>query len=60
MIRILHSTVGRYSKSDAEGYALQKTEKYLLDVFQRNSLATVLGTRLTDRISNSTLYEKCY
>jgi hypothetical protein len=31
----------------------------LLDVFQRNCLRIVLGTRLTDRISNDRLYEKC-
>jgi hypothetical protein len=42
-----------------EAWALQKTEKDLLDVFQRKCLRIVLGTRLTDRISNSRLYEKC-
>ena len=31
----------------------------LLDVFERNCLQIVLGTRLTDRISSSRLYEKC-
>jgi hypothetical protein len=30
----------------------------LLDVFQRNCLRIALGTRLTDRILNSRLYEK--
>ena len=34
-------------------------EEDLLDVFQRNCLWIVLGTKLTDRISNSKLYEKC-
>ena len=27
--------------------------------FQRNFVQTLLGTRLTDRISNTRLYEKC-
>ena len=36
-----------------------KTDEDWLDVFQRNCLRIVLGTRLTDRISNSRLYEKC-
>ena len=32
----------------------------ILDVFQRNCLRNVLGTRLTDCISNIRLYKKCY
>ena len=36
-----------------------KTDEDLLDVFQRNCLRIVLGTRQTDRILNSRLYEKC-
>ena len=42
-----------------EAWALRKAEENLLGVFQRNCLRIVLGTRLTDRISNSMLYEKC-
>ena len=37
----------------------EKTDAYLLDIFKRNCLRNVLGTWLTDRISNSRLYEKC-
>ena len=37
---------------------LRKTDENLLDVFQQNCLGIVLGTRLTDRISNNRLYEK--
>ena len=37
---------------------LQKADEDLLDVFQRNILRIVLGTRLTNRISNIRLYEK--
>jgi len=33
--------------------------KCFLDVFQKNCLRIVLDTRLTDRISNTRLYEKC-
>ena len=36
----------------------QKTEENLLEVFQRTFLRIIPGTRLTDRISNSRLYEK--
>ena len=39
-----------------EIWALQKAYDDLLDVSQRNC---VLGTRLTDCISNSRLYEEC-
>ena len=49
-------TVVMYS---SEVWALVKTEKNLLKVFQRNRLRIVLGTRLTDRISNRKLYGKC-
>ena len=34
-------------------------DENLLDVSQRNYLRVVLGTRLTDGISNSSLDEKC-
>ena len=40
-------------------YFCSSLPQNLLDVFQRNCLRIVLGTRLTDRISNSRLYEKC-
>ena len=43
----------------SEACVLQKVDEYFLDVFQRNCLRTVLGTRLTDRISNSRLCETC-
>ena len=36
----------------------RKADEDLLDIFQRNCLQIVLGTRLTDCISNSRLYEK--
>ena len=36
-----------------------KSDEDLLDIFRRNCLRIVLGTRLTDRISNSRLYKKC-
>ena len=45
-------------KYGSEVWALQKADEDLLDVFQRNRLRIVRGTRLTDRISNSRLYEK--
>ena len=46
-------------KYGSEAWALRKADENLLDVFQRNCLRIVLSTRLTDRISNSRLYEKC-
>ena len=46
-------------KYGSEAWVLRKADENLLDVFQRNCLRIVLGTRLTDRISNSRLYEKC-
>jgi len=46
------------SEFDSEAWVLRKMKEYLLDVFQRNYLRNVLGTRLTDRISNISLYEK--
>ena len=46
-------------KCGSEAYMLRKADENLLDVFQRNCLRIVLGTRMTDRISNSRLYEKC-
>ena len=58
-IRILEATVMTVVKYCSKAWVLQKTDENLLDVFQRNCLRIVLGTRLTDRISNSKLYEKC-
>jgi len=49
-------TVARYG---SEAWALQKVDEDFLEVFQRNCLRIVQGTRLTARISNSRLYEKC-
>ena len=46
-------------KYGSEAWALRKADEDLLDVFLRNCPRIVLGTRLTDRISNSRLYEKC-
>ena len=58
-IRILEATAMTVVKYGSEAWALQKADENLLDVFQRNCLRIVLGTQLTDRISNSRLYEKC-
>ena len=58
-IRILEATVMTVVKYGSEAWALRKADENLLDVFQRNCLQIVLGTRLTGRISNSRLYEKC-
>ena len=58
-IRILEATVMKLVKYGSEAWALQKAEENLLDVFQSNYLLILLGTRLTDHISNSMLYEKC-
>ena len=45
-------------KYGTETWTLRKAEEDLLDIFQRNCLRIVLGTRLTDLIFNSRLYEK--
>ena len=42
-----------------ETWALRKADEDLLEFFQGNCLQIVSGTWLTDRISNSRLYEKC-
>ena len=47
-IRIMECTVMTMVKFDGD----------LQDVFQRNCLQIVLGTRLTDRMSNCRLYKK--
>ncbi|XP_065564601.1 uncharacterized protein LOC136029945 [Artemia franciscana] len=46
-------------KYGSETWELRKVDENLLDVLKRNCLRIVVGTRLTDRISNSRLYEKC-
>ena len=48
-----------YFKYGSEAWALQKADEYLLYVFPKNCLLIVLGTWLTDSISNSRLNEKC-
>ena len=58
-IRILKATVMTVVKYGLDAWALRKVDEDFLDVFQRNCLRTFLGTRLTDRISNSSLYKKC-
>ena len=45
-------------KYGSEAWVLQKADKDLLVVFRGNCLRVVLGTRLTDCISNSRLHEK--
>ena len=45
-------------KYGSEAWALRKADENLLDVFQRNRLRIVQGTRLNDRTSNSRHYEK--
>ena len=46
-------------KYGSEAWALRKADKNRLDVFQKDCTQVVIDTRLTDRISNSRLYEKC-
>jgi hypothetical protein len=56
---MLEATVMILIKYDSEALVLRKAAKDSLDVFQKNCPRIVLGTLLTDRISNSWLYEKC-
>ena len=58
-IRILGTAVMRLVNYGFEAWALWKADEDLLDVFHGNYLRIVLGTRRTDRISNSRLCEKC-
>ena len=58
-IIIFEARVMTVVKYGSEAWTLRKVDENLLDDFQRNCLRIVLGTRLTDRISNSRLYEKC-
>ena len=44
-------------KYGSEAWTLRRTDENSLDIFQRNCLRIVL--RLTDRVLNNTLYEKC-
>jgi hypothetical protein len=46
-------------KYGSEAWPLRKADEDLLEVFHRNCLKIVLGTLLTDRMSNNRLYEKC-
>ena len=57
--RILEATVMTVVQYGSEAWVLRKADENLLDVFRRNCLRIVLGTRLTDHISNSRLYDKC-
>ena len=56
-IRILEGKLMTVVKYAFEACLLQKADEDLLVVFQRYRLRIVLGTQLTDRISNSRLYE---
>jgi len=47
------------AKYGFEAQALRKTTVNFLEMFQRNCLQIVSGSRRTDPISNSMLYEKC-
>ena len=58
-IRTWKATVTTTVKHGSEAWVLQKADEDLLDVFPRNCLRIFLGTQMTDRISNSRLYEKC-
>jgi len=58
-IGVLEATVITVVKYSSRIWELQETEEDLLDVFQRNCLRIVLGTRLTDRALNGRLYGKC-
>jgi len=42
-----------------EAWKLRRIDEDLLDVFQKNCQRIVVGTRLTDRISNNRLHKKC-
>ena len=58
-IRMLEGTVTTVVKYGSKVGVPRKVDEDLLDVFQRNCLRIVMGTRVTERISNSRLYEKC-
>ena len=58
-IKILKAVAMRVVKFCLEVWALQKLDEDLLDVFQTNCLRISFGSQLTDRISNSRLYDKC-
>ena len=59
MIRILEATMITVIKYVFEVWAPRKVDEDFLDVFLRSCLRIVLGTRLTERMSNSRLYERC-
>ena len=52
-IRIFEAITMTVVKFSSEAWVLQKTVKDLPYAFKRNYLWTVMSTRLTDRISNS-------
>jgi len=52
-IRIFEALAMTVVKYSSEAWVLQKTVKDLPYAFKRNYLWTVMSTRLTDRISNS-------
>jgi len=53
----LETTMMTVVKHGSETWALQKADKGLLDIFQSNCPRIVLGSRLTNRISNTGLYK---
>ena len=58
-IRMLESLVITVGQVCSEAWVLRKTEENLLKFWQKYYLWTVLDTRLTDQISNRSLYKKC-
>ena len=54
-IRISEVTVMTVIKYGSEAWALRKADENSLDIFQRNCLRIVLGTKITDPILNSRL-----
>ena len=58
-IRIFEATLMTVVKFGSDAWAIGKTEEDLLDVCQKSCLRNGLGSWLSDRISNSRLYEKC-
>ena len=58
-IRILEVTVMTVVKCCFEAWTLWQADEDLQDVSKRNCLRIVLGTWLTDYISNNRLHKKC-
>ena len=59
MIIMLEATVMTVAKYRFEAWGLRKEEEGCAQSFPEKSPADFLGTRLTDHISNSKLYEEC-